>query len=136
MSRKVLLLSILWGVFVAWSFLGWIATSAIQRPAYQVVQRGDTYEIRQYAPYLMAQVQLLGPYAQARHEGFGMLADYISRDNALQAAIARSKTITTGSPVVAEANNGMWNVSFILPAKYTEATIPRPTNPRVAHPAA
>lgn len=131
MSRKVILIGILWVAFVAWSALGWLATGSVARPEYHIVEHTDRYEIRQYAAYLGAQVQLLGPHDQARREGFHMLSGYISDENVLQTAIAMSRVISVGIPVVEESRDDLWSFSFIMPDIYTDQTIPRPTNPRV-----
>ena len=48
--------------------------SAIEEPQYAVVRQYDGFEIREYAPYLVAEVVVPGPAEEAGNQGFRILA--------------------------------------------------------------
>ena len=54
---------------------------AIDEPAYTVVQTTDVFEVRQYAPYLVAEVVVPGPVNEAGSQGFNLLGGYIFGKN-------------------------------------------------------
>jgi hypothetical protein len=50
----------------------------------------------------------------------------------VQARSGRSESISMTSPVVQQPAGGeSWSIQFIMPSKYTMATLPRPNDPRV-----
>src|SRR5512137_1996112 len=55
--------------------------NAIEEPKYTVVRGYDGFEIREYAPYLVAEVVVPGPAEQAGNQGFRILAAYIFGKN-------------------------------------------------------
>ena len=55
--------------------------SAIEEPKYTVVREYDGFEIREYAPYLVAEVTVPGPAEEAGNQGFRILAAYIFGKN-------------------------------------------------------
>ncbi|MBL0253154.1 MAG: heme-binding protein [Polaromonas sp.] len=57
------------------------ATQAIEQPSYVVVQSNDVYEIRKYEPYIVAEVVVPGPEADAGNQAFSLLGGYIFGKN-------------------------------------------------------
>jgi hypothetical protein len=50
----------------------------------------------------------------------------------VQARAGRSESIAMTSPVVQQPAGGeSWSIQFIMPSKYTMATLPQPNDPRV-----
>lgn len=108
-------------------------------------------EIRQYAPFLMAEVELKDceNMRQALSSGFRQIAGFIFGKNvAVSGAGAiekvamtspvtletssTSEAISMTSPVTAEEVDGStYKVSFIMPSKYTKETLPKPLNDNV-----
>jgi hypothetical protein len=116
------------------------ATMAIEEPSYEVVQQLDGAEVRQYAPYVVAQVLVAGPAEQAGSEAFPILAGYIFGKNrgerkfdmtapVTQAAVPVKMAMT--APVTQAASAGGTLVQFVLPKGVTLATAPEPLDPRV-----
>ncbi|MEY4490353.1 MAG: hypothetical protein RLY41_159, partial [Pseudomonadota bacterium] len=50
---------------------------AIEEPKYEVLQSDDTYEVRQYAPILIAETIVEGDMDEASNKGFRLIADFI-----------------------------------------------------------
>mgnify|MGYP003703755671 FL=1 len=132
-------------------FLSWNAM-AIEEPRYEVTTRAEPYEVRRYAPMLIAQTWVEGDMDDAGSQGFRAIADYIFGNNRLpngpSAKIAmtapvtmepQSAKIAMTAPVTMQAEEDAtsmkaaqrWRVHFVMPSQYTLANIPKPNNPRV-----
>jgi hypothetical protein len=116
-------------------------THAIEEPKYTVVRHDAGFEIREYAPYLVAEVLVPGPAERAGNQGFRILAGYIFGKNTGERRIAmtapviqtRAPTkIPMTAPVMQTAVHGEFLVQFTMPGNYTLASLPEPTDPRVA----
>ena len=117
-----------------------LASMAIEEPDYEVVRQLDGAEVRQYAPYLVAQVQVGGTADEAGNKAFPILAGYIFGKNkgarkfdmtapVTQAAVPVKLEMT--APVTQAAAPGGYVVQFVLPKGITLATAPEPVDPRV-----
>ncbi|MFO0437995.1 MAG: SOUL family heme-binding protein [Phenylobacterium sp.] len=116
-----------------------------EQPPYEVVGRVGDAEIRRYAPQIAAEAVVEGPVETARNEGFRQVAGYIFGDNTAKASVAMTAPVVQGrepsggsqsiamtAPVVQQpAGAESWSIQFIMPAKYTMATLPQPNDPRV-----
>jgi hypothetical protein len=113
---------------------------AIEEPRYEVVQRLDGAEVRQYAPYVVAEVRVGGTADQAGSEAFPILAGYIFGKNKGARKMEMTAPVTQASapvelpmtaPVTQAAAPGGFVVQFVLPRDVTLATAPEPLDPRV-----
>jgi hypothetical protein len=117
-----------------------LARAATEQPAYTVLQRVGSVELRRYGPRLAAETTVRGDEVSARNKGFQAIAGYIFGGNkgktsiAMTAPVAQAKAekIAMTAPVAqAPSPDGAWRVQFFMPAKYTRATLPTPNNPEV-----
>jgi len=119
----------------------WSLTAmAIEEPAFTVAEREPPFELRDYAPYVVAETFVEGAFDAVGNEGFRRLFRYISGDNRgaqqitmtapveQQAAAAK---IAMTAPVEQQRVGERWRVAFVLPASYTLATAPQPTDSRI-----
>ncbi len=117
-----------------------ITSMAIEEPSYEVVQTLDGAELRQYAPYVVAQVLVSGPADQAGNQAFPILAGYIFGKNkgarkfdmtapVTQAAVPVKLDMT--APVTQAEAPGGFLVQFVLPKGVTLDSAPEPVDPRV-----
>ncbi len=65
------------GALALWSIGSWFVVRNIEEPSYTVVEKRDGYELRDYAPYIVAEVEVTGTRDQSMNQGFRLLADYI-----------------------------------------------------------
>lgn len=119
--------------------------AAIEEPTYIVTERSGAFELRTYEPKIIAEVLVAGSMKQASNAGFKKIAGYIFGGNTSQKGSAEKINMTTpvtmeaGSsekismtaPVTMEQANNKWRVHFVMPSKYTMATLPKPNNPAV-----
>ena len=106
-----------------------------------MVQAHGAFEVREYDARLAAETEVAGSEYAARSDGFQRLARYIFGANTSRSGIAMtapvaqeggSHTIAMTAPVgQARSAQGEWRIRFFMPAKYTEATLPRPNDPAV-----
>lgn len=116
---------------------------ATEEPKYTVLEKESPFEIRSYAPMIVAEVQVEGDLDSASSQGFRLIAAYIFGQNQVSEKIAMTAPVTVAdqtsksakiamtTPVGIEPNAGKWTVSFVMPAEYTMETIPKPINPQV-----
>jgi hypothetical protein len=114
--------------------------SAIEEPKYTVVRQYDGFEIREYAPYFVAEVVVPGPADEAGNQGFRILAGYIFGKNKGERKISMTAPVTqapapakieTTAPVTQAAVNGGYVVQFTMPSEYTLDTLPEPLDAQV-----
>lgn len=126
---------------------------AYEEPKYQVLLKNDEFEIRQYAPMLIAEVSVVGDMDQASSQGFRLIADYIFGNNKVIGK-SESEKISMTTPVTIEPLSSKiemtspvtiapletalnmqtsreWRVNFVMPSQYNLGNIPKPNNPQV-----
>ena len=54
---------------------------AIEEPEFEIIRTTEHYEIRQYAPYIVAEVDVAGDNGDAGSRAFRILANYIFGNN-------------------------------------------------------
>ena len=115
---------------------------AIEEPKYTVLEKTIPFELRSYAPMILAEVQVDGDLDEASSQGFRLIAAYIFGQNRVSEKIAMtapvaieeqsvSSKIAMTAPVNIEGNGGQWTVSFVMPSEYTMESIPKPLNSKV-----
>ncbi len=113
--------------------------SDVEQPPYTVRAASGNIDVRQYAPLIVAEVEVSGARDEAISAGFRLLADYIFGNNTTQQAIPMtapvqqeaSQKIAMTAPVQQQASGDAWKVSFVMPSEYTLATLPKPNNAQV-----
>jgi len=132
-------------LMLIWVIGSYLVIWSIEEPAYKVIEQKDGYEIREYAPYIKAEVTVTGSYDEATRQGFRLIADYIFGNNVAKESISMttpvleatnaptSEKIAMTTPVLETATgNTSRNIAFVLPSKYTLDTLPRPNNNAVS----
>jgi len=130
------------------------AAMAIEEPQYRVIEREGSYELRDYASYLLAETRVEAPFLDAGNVAFGRLFRYISGNNAGRQAIAmtapvtqapagsagsaggaaaraRGEKIAMTAPVNQVADGDAFLVGFVVPSKYTRESVPQPLDASV-----
>ena len=120
--------------------IGAIDAMAIEEAAYTVVIKDEKFEIRDYAPHILAETFVEGDFEEAGNKAFNVLFGYISGDNRSREKVAMTAPVTQEpkgekikmtAPVGQQRVQERWAVSFMMPASYTLETLPEPDDPKV-----
>jgi hypothetical protein len=124
----------------------------VEEPRHEVVLREGDFEVRAYAPRVLAATRVVGDRDAAASEGFRRLAGYIFGGNrrgtaststaqraegeriAMTAPVGQTpegERIAMTAPVGQTPEGTAWTVSFTMPAGRTVATLPEPLDARV-----
>ena len=124
---------------------------AIEEPKYDVLLSEGQFEVRKYAPKLIAEVIVEGDMDEASSKGFKLIANFIfgnnqAADQASSEKIAMTAPVTVepqsvkismtapvtvepqsvgASPEINMETAKQWRVDFVMPSHYTLSTIPR-----------
>jgi hypothetical protein len=120
---------------------------ATEEPKFSIIEKSEPFELRSYAPQLIAEVKVEGDLDTASSQGFRLIAAFIFGQNQVSEKISMTAPVgieTTQStkiamtvPVGIEASKdsatavNQWVFSFVMPSEYTMATLPKPLNPLV-----
>lgn len=117
---------------------------ATTEPKFDLLEKSDAFELRQYHPMILAEVIVEGDMEQASKKGFQLIANYIFGNNRSQsgksAKIAMTAPVTLQpqpekiamtAPVTVTSTTDKWRVHFVMPAQYTMNTLPIPNNSQV-----
>ena len=103
-----------------------IMASSIEKQKYRPVQTEKDFEIRYYPPAMLATVySSANSYREISSPGFRTLAGFIFGGNESNTRIAMT------SPVHMDINDSTSTMSFVMPSKYDEQSLPRPNDSRV-----
>lgn len=130
--------------------LGAAPAMALEEPEYEVVAEFEQFELRRYAPYIVAETTVQGSFESAGNQAFRVLADYLfgnnrSREkmemtapvNQVTGAAGGEKMRMTAPVLTDDGPTGSdtaqpYTLSFVIPSKYTMDTVPVPVDERVS----
>lgn len=137
MTFKALIVLALAPFLAACSVFG--MRSGTEEPPFSHEARIGEIEIRRYPGRLLAEMRVPGDELAARSAAFRPLAAYIFGENiageriGMTAPVAQSgERIGMTAPVAQSREGESWRVGFFMPARYTEATLPRPRDARIS----
>ena len=113
---------------------------AIEKAKYDTLAKERGFEIRQYAPQIVAETMVEGKFEKVGNEGFRRLYAYISGNNRQKQPIAmtspvsqesRSIKIAMTAPVNQVELNNQWRITFMMPSEYLMEELPVPLDDRV-----
>ena len=122
-------------VILAASLSGTIM-SQVEQPKYKVVELQGDIEIREYAPMIVAEVEVRGERMKALNQGFRLIADYIFGNNLSSKKVPMTAPVTQQAgekiamtaPVTQDGSGDSWKIRFVMPENYTLDTLPKPKN--------
>ena len=116
---------------------------AYEEPLYDVLEQADEYEVRRYAPYLVAEVDVEGDFGKAGNQAFRLLAGYIFGDNQTEEKMSMTAPVESRpkqdgvhmsmtTPVTSTASaTDQYTYAFVMERKFTLDTLPKPRDPRI-----
>jgi hypothetical protein len=124
---------------LAFAVLGGVAMGT-EEAAYIVEKTEGDFQVRQYAPQVVAETVVDGALEEAGNKAFRPLFNYISGANRSQGKITMTapvaqqregEKIAMTVPVGQEALSNQWAVTFMMPTNFTLETLPAPTDEKV-----
>ena len=125
-------------------FLMSASAMAIEEPSYEVIATYDDFELRQYQPYLVAEVDVSGDFENTGNAAFRILAGYIFGDNeasvkmsmtapVVSKASGKGEKMSMTAPVTATSagGDGQMTYAFVMESQYTMETLPTPNDGRI-----
>jgi len=137
------------------------AVANTEQPSYKVLVKEAEFEVREYQSMVVAETVVTGSLDEASNKGFRVIADYIFGGNVVKGGGQKtSEKIAMTAPVTMEAlppankssdrsgeqiamtapvtmapspgvAGGAWKMHFVMPSRYTLATLPTPNNPAI-----
>ena len=113
---------------------------AIEKAKFEIIESDLDFEIRKYAPQIVAETFVDGDFEKVGNEGFRRLYDYISGNNRKEQSISMTAPVTQEgkfqkiamtAPVSQVRENNMWRITFLMPAEYSIDELPEPLDGRV-----
>ena len=119
---------------------GVVDAMAIEEAAYTVVASDNNFEVRDYAPYVLAETVVEGNLEDAGNKAFNRLFRYISGANRSREKLAMTAPVSQQpkggkiemtAPVGQQRVQQGWAVSFMMPSSYTLEALPEPEDPAI-----
>jgi hypothetical protein len=118
-----------------------VGINTVEEASYRMLQEDGKFELREYAPLLVAETTVDADFKDAGNTAFRRLFGYISGDNESKQKIAMTAPVVADSskgekiemtaPVIGEPDGDRWRYRFVLPASYSLETAPAPLNDSV-----
>jgi hypothetical protein len=122
---------------IIWAAVSWYAGRNIETAAYTVIEQRSGYELRRYAPSLIAETAMPTLSSADTNAAFRAVAGYIFGGNDKSQSIAMTAPVVMapqpeGIAMTAPVLMGAGSMAFVLPSKYKAlADLPKPNNPAV-----
>ena len=116
---------------------------ATEEPEFKLILEEGEFQIREYEPKIIAQVEMDGDFDEASSKGFKLLADYIFGNNILEGDSQKismtapvemsplAENLLMTSSIMDDDINNKWSINFVMPKEYTLDTLPMPNNSEV-----
>jgi effector-binding domain-containing protein len=102
----------------------WIyVMSNVEQPKYALIKQEGSIDVRDYPALVVAEVTRRGDRTNSVRAGFGPLAGYIFAKNRAGESVSMTAPVTQTLTGSKEAET--WVIRFIMPSKYTLATLPK-----------
>jgi hypothetical protein len=113
---------------------------AVEEASYVVLKSDGKFEVREYAPHVLAETLVAADLENAGGKAFQKLFGYISGENVSRTKVVMtapvsqvpaSEKIQMTAPVGQQRVQEQWAVSFMMPKSYTLSSLPQPKDPSV-----
>ena len=101
-----------------------------ERQEFKVLRTYENFELREYLPCVIAEVQVSARYSTASSSAFSTLFNYISKGNKSSQKIAMTAPVITAQKADS-SDSAEWYVSFVMPSGSTFGHLPHPNDSQV-----
>ena len=108
---------------------------AVEEASYVLISKDKAFEIREYAPHVVAETLVEGNMENVSNKALIKLFRYISGSNVSRSKVAMTAPVSqqvTGEKIPMTAPVGQqrvaekWLISFMMPKSYSLTTLPQP----------
>ena len=103
-------------------------------PDYTLLEKTDDFELREYAPYVVAETRVDGGFEEASGRAFPVLINYIQRGNQGGLNLPMTAPVNQqpgpGDDAV-DGASGNWLFQFVMSKEYRRPMLPGPVDKRV-----
>jgi hypothetical protein len=109
-------------------------------PSYKVLVKEGDFEIREYAPYIVAETTVKGNFNDSSGDAFRILASYIFGKNEGNKKVSMTSPVEMKqssikiamiSPVEMSQSANSYTMRFSMPSKYSLEDLPKPLDARI-----
>ena len=100
MNKSLIIFLITLVAAIGFNMVWGLSNTLLETPEYELIKKSGSFEIRKYAPMVVARTQVSSDYSEATSRGFRRIANYIFGGNDASIEIAMTAPVITGSPVV------------------------------------
>jgi len=118
---------------------------AIEEPEFETLVTAEDYEIRRYAPYIVAEVDVDGDMKEAGDDAFRILAGYIFGKNEPGEKMSMTAPVSTKpagqgqrmnmtAPVLSSPTDNeteAYTYAFVMESRFSMESLPKPLDPRI-----
>jgi hypothetical protein len=119
---------LLGGAVIAGAAAYYAFEKASEQPPFTSVEKDGAFEIRDYPALVVAETRAIGARDAALTAGFTRLADYIFAKRRGDNGGSGGEKISMTAPVLSTKQDGSWRTQFVMPSKFTLATLPKPAD--------
>ena len=113
--------------------------TAYEEPDYEVLQRTEDYEVREYSSYLVAETRVSGDFDRTGSAAFQRLAGYIFGDNRRATqndpddseSVSMKMTVPVTRERMEDEEGRVTVYRFVMERAYDRASLPAPNDKRV-----
>jgi hypothetical protein len=117
-----------------------LALLSLDEPDYTVVEEHEAFELRRYAPLIVAETKVEASFDAATENASPLLVDYVQRGNQGERNLPMLAPVrqqlapdAPGSATgdVGSGGDGPWLYQFAMPKEYRMSMLPQPSDDRV-----
>ena len=105
-----------------------LSNTKLETPEYQLLKKSGSFEVREYAPMVIARTLVDADFKEATSTGFRRVANYIFGGNNKRMEIAMTAPVISNSPIDVKDS---YEIAFVMPKSHNIEILPEPDNSNV-----
>ena len=105
-----------------------LSNTKLETPEYKLLKKSGSFEVREYAPMVIARTLVDADFKEATSTGFRRVANYIFGGNSKRIEIAMTAPVISNSPIDVKDS---YEIAFVMPKSHKIEILPEPDNSNV-----
>ena len=105
-----------------------LSNTKLETPEYKLLKKSGSFEVREYAPMVIARTLVDADFKEATSTGFRRVANYIFGGNNKRMEIAMTAPVISNSPIDVKDS---YEIAFVMPKSHNIEILPEPDNSNV-----